>query len=192
MERELHGQLLRYQDADQPIGLDVEFFKYGSPSLLGLMAADALEQLDFFATTGSGGLYAVWNLPDGRRPVVYFCDEGVDHCLVAKSYFEFLKMLAVGHDGFPCDGAYPPDLDPEHYDVDAVRAFRTYVSALSACDMPDNASKLAIHNSSDYPDVAAFFNESWIDRPVDVPSHPTFGERAGEWIGKKLKRIFIR
>ena len=72
----------------------MELFEFGLQKLDGFFSADALKQLEMFGQRGSGGIYTIWKQVDGRRPVVYLCDEG-DNLVVAPSFYVFAMLLGV-------------------------------------------------------------------------------------------------
>ena len=133
----------------------------------------------------------MWTLPDGRRPVIYFCDEGVDTCLVSASMEDFVKLVAVGYHRFPCAPDCQAEPDPDPLIRQAVEEFRTFVAQLLDCEIPTVGATLAIHQDSSYPDIVQLFDDAWISRPQDYPK-PIFGERLGHWLGCQISRILGR
>ena len=182
-DRELHACLQRCEGC---WNADFELFEYGTNKLIGLYDEEALTRLEMFGQTGSGGIYSVWALPDGRRPVVYQCDEGVDSCLVSSTFSDFLVLLAIGYSRFPCEPNATPEIDDDAQLEEDLKNFQHWLSNLLHCSIPKSAGRLAIHHSPDYPDFNSWLDQNWIDgrlargatQRINVPEDPISNRRS--------------
>ena len=180
----LHSKLLNCQGYWQA---DLELFEYGRKRWGGLLSPESLAQLEMFGQTGSGGIYAIWQLGDGRRPVVYLCDEGLDTCLVSRNLQDFIELIAIGYYRFPIDSSLPPELETDQEGRELLAGFQSWAATTLQCKIPATGKSLTIHNSKDYPNFSEWLNHHWIAESRIRPL--SFGERIGVWVAERLKNI---
>jgi len=67
------------------------------------------DRFGLFGAGPDGSLYGIWRQDDGRQPIVHMGSEGQNNSVLAGSFREFLRLLAIGYDeiGFD-DLANPP------------------------------------------------------------------------------------
>jgi len=101
----------------------------------GCHAAD--DRLGVFGAGPDGSLFALWRQDDGECRVVHLGSEGQNNFVLARSFVEFLQLLAVGYNELGFDNLQGP---PEAEGINP--AFRAWVTRTFSVIVPSRGQAL--------------------------------------------------
>jgi hypothetical protein len=149
-------RLCEFADANGgAVGGCFEFETDGRGSALAWFGGDerAASQFAVFGRGPDGSLYAFWLHAGGemaRAPVVLLDSECADNKVVAASFREFLRLLAIGYEE---PGRYPT-LEPE--DPESAAGLRDWLSKEFGLSAPATAADLVTSAQRQHPDLTAW------------------------------------
>lgn len=148
--------------------------------------AEAASRFVVFGQAGTGSEYAFWfHGPErdvARAPIAYLASEGEGSCVLAGTFEDFLKLLAVGWDEPGCELAEPMPSP-------ALRAFRGWLKKECGIALGSSQKKIEVEAEAiireaqeGHPDLGEWI-EAWQARHFGVPSGPAApGAIASPWL----------
>ena len=113
----------------------------------------AASQFAVFGRGPDGSLYALWlhaGTDSGQAPVVLLDSESTDNKVIAASFQDFLRLLAMGYE----EAGRFPTLEPE--DPESASNLRDWLSKEYGLEPPGTGAELAEAAQQRHPDLAAW------------------------------------
>jgi hypothetical protein len=113
----------------------------------------AVGDLAQFGHGPDGSLYCFWNEGDGKTPIVHMGSEGQNNIVLASSFVDFLRLLAIGYDEIGFD-----DLDAPAAGERMNPNFQSWVSKTFRVSIPDTGVKITRPAQTSHSDF-----QEWIE-----------------------------
>ncbi|WP_104042003.1 SMI1/KNR4 family protein [Vibrio hyugaensis] len=116
---------------------------------------DVESKLVQFGAGPDGSLYCIWDNDAGGYPIVHMGSEGGELKILASSFVDFLRLLAIGYDeiGFN-DLSEPPVEDCSNVE------FQTWVEGEFGVDIPSIGSAITEPAEAANPDFAKWVKDA--------------------------------
>jgi hypothetical protein len=121
---------------------------------------DVEARLGQFGAGPDGSLYCVWDAGNDRYPIVHMGSEGQENKVLASSFIDFLRLLAIGYGeiGFE-DMSMPPHEDESN------SKFRAWVENRFKVSIPSSGIEITKSAQANEPDF-----QQWIDQSMETYS----------------------
>ncbi|WP_320200642.1 hypothetical protein RMR16_024800 (plasmid) [Agrobacterium sp. rho-13.3] len=117
-------------------------------------------KLAVFGKNPDGSAFAIWDAPDGGRPVVFLGSEG-EHAPLATDFDEFLRLLAIGYENLG-PGNWDEPADVANEDQGSVNVdFQNWVQA-RGLSVPETGAGIVSSAETRYGEFSG-----WCDEAVD-------------------------
>ena len=114
-----------------------------------------VDRFGVFGAGPDGSLYAMWKQEDGRQPIVHMGSEGQNNFVLAGSFRDFLRLLAVGYSEIGFDDLTVAPSEREEINPQ----FQHWIEKRYSLPIPRCGSEVTVPASSTHEDFQA-----WIEK----------------------------